>query len=142
MNTYKNIIKELRIIAQKTHQLHEHNQLEKQKTILEYKKLQLIKAGKSIDAINNEINSLAITSKPSDKFEQLFKKLHQEASDKDIINSHQAVINDNNFHNIYTFLNSQRTYQELLERYNPGINFDQTENVSKSAERVGLRVPQ
>lgn len=43
--------------------------------------------------------------------------------------------------NTASFLESQRVYLELLERYNPGMRMDQGENVQRSAQRVGLLVP-
>lgn len=46
-----------------------------------------------------------------------------------------------NLHNIGTFLRSQRVYSELVERYNPGLTMEQNENVRRTANRVGLGVP-
>ncbi|CAH6719507.1 ATP synthase assembly factor Fmc1p, mitochondrial [[Candida] jaroonii] len=133
---YKNILKELRIIATKTHKLHSKSQIKKEKALLEYKKYQLLKEGKPINEITQQIENLTTGGKPSDKFEQIFKQLHNEEKAKG-----SNKIKEANFNNIYTFLNSQRIYQELIERYNPGLTMDQTENIEASANRVGLKVP-
>ncbi|KAJ5929034.1 hypothetical protein N7454_006882 [Penicillium verhagenii] len=40
------------------------------------------------------------------------------------------------------YLRAQRTYIELLERYNPGAGMDEQERVRLTARRVGLNVPE
>lgn len=47
-----------------------------------------------------------------------------------------------NLKNVVTFLQNQRTYNELLERYNPGLTMNQEDNVRKTANMVGLAVPE
>lgn len=39
------------------------------------------------------------------------------------------------------YARAQRTYIELLERYNPGMGMDEEERVRLTARRVGLDVP-
>ncbi|KAK7049581.1 hypothetical protein VNI00_005612 [Paramarasmius palmivorus] len=39
------------------------------------------------------------------------------------------------------FLRSQRQYNELLERYNPTIEYTSEERVEATARRVGLNMP-
>ena len=39
------------------------------------------------------------------------------------------------------YLKAQRTYGELLERYNPGMNMDEEERVRLTARRVGMEMP-
>ncbi len=43
---------------------------------------------------------------------------------------------------LVTYLQSQRTYATLLERYNPGMDMDEAERVRLSARRVGLDLPE
>ncbi|KAI9067622.1 hypothetical protein FKP32DRAFT_1563474 [Trametes sanguinea] len=43
--------------------------------------------------------------------------------------------------NVVTFMRSQRTYRELLERYNPLLGLSTEERVKKTAHRVGLDMP-
>lgn len=43
--------------------------------------------------------------------------------------------------NVVTYLKNQRIYNELLERYNPGLTMSQEDNVRKTANMVGLKVP-
>lgn len=40
------------------------------------------------------------------------------------------------------YLKAQRTYGELLERYNPGMNMDEEERVRLTARRVGMEMPE
>ncbi|TQV97424.1 hypothetical protein V2A60_006824 [Cordyceps javanica] len=42
---------------------------------------------------------------------------------------------------LVTYLRSQRTYATLLERYNPGMDMDETERVRLTARRVGMDLP-
>lgn len=42
---------------------------------------------------------------------------------------------------LITYLRSQRTYATLLERYNPGMDMDETERVRLTARRVGMDLP-
>lgn len=135
---YKNIIKELRIISAKSHALRVQADLAKQKAILEYRKLQLIKERKSVEHVNHQLENLTSTSKPPTKFEHLFKQLFKESQAK---TPTPNKIQAQHFKNIHDFLNSQRTYQELIERYNPGLTMDQGQKVEKTANRVGLKVP-
>ncbi|KAJ9626781.1 hypothetical protein H2204_009926 [Knufia peltigerae] len=40
-----------------------------------------------------------------------------------------------------TYLRAQRTYNVLLQRYNPGMNMDEEERVRLTARRVGMELP-
>lgn len=42
---------------------------------------------------------------------------------------------------VAAFLNNQREYDELIERYNGGSKLSQSENVRRTAGKVGLQVP-
>ncbi len=42
---------------------------------------------------------------------------------------------------IVAYLRAQRTYVQLLERYNPGMGMDEEERVRLSARRVGMNLP-
>ncbi|AQZ09393.1 FMC1 (YIL098C) [Zygosaccharomyces parabailii] len=43
---------------------------------------------------------------------------------------------------VAAFINNQREYNELIERYNPGANMSQEERVKLTANRVGFNIPQ
>ncbi|QLQ78986.1 hypothetical protein HG537_0B03330 [Torulaspora globosa] len=45
------------------------------------------------------------------------------------------------FKDIASFLENQREYDELIERYNGGSKLSQSETVKRTASRVGLEVP-
>lgn len=131
---YEAVTKEMEIITQKSFETHKRVDGEKQKLLLAYKKLQLIKAGKSLtpEAMLALVKLSELKKPPVDvKFlDFLIQKQEPLVSDK-------LHLND-----IGIFLSSQRQYQDLLERYNPGLNYNQSENVRKSAQRVGLEVPE
>ncbi|KAK3191449.1 hypothetical protein K4F52_002660 [Lecanicillium sp. MT-2017a] len=63
-----------------------------------------------------------------------------------------AAANSNNSNNtktptpdvaseLVTYLRSQRMYATLLERYNPGMDMDDTERIRLTARRVGMDLP-
>lgn len=131
-SVYKQILKELRIIQRQSHKVHEEANIVRLKTLLEYRKLELLKHNKPINDIQAQIDGLS-TTEPKYKFVPIFKELFKEFDE-------DSRIKSQNLDNVYKFLNSQRTYDELLKRYNPGINA--SENIEKSANRVGLKVPQ
>lgn len=138
-SVYKNILKELRVIGKQAHVVHSKSDLARQKARLEYEKLQHIRANKSIDHITKQIQNLKASSQPSTKFEEKFKSLYQQKSQEP---TKMPWVQQEQFQNIYKYLSSQRVYQELLERYNPGITMDTQENISRSAARVGLKAPE
>jgi hypothetical protein len=42
---------------------------------------------------------------------------------------------------LIAYLRSQRTYAQLLDRYNPGMNMDTEERVRLTARKVGMDLP-
>lgn len=58
--------------------------------------------------------------------------------------SHPQGATQNEVHDaseLLLFLKSQRTYTELLERYNPGSTMTQAERTRLTARRVGYNMP-
>ncbi|ODV76908.1 uncharacterized protein CANTADRAFT_92477 [Suhomyces tanzawaensis NRRL Y-17324] len=134
---YKNLTKELLTIQNASGKIHAAKDLEKQQAMLQYKKLTLIKQGKDFKEVDAKLKQLA-----SGEFEDA-KVLEQSALLKLLVEGDQTSKADlNHMSNVVTFLKSQRTYTELIERYNPGLKMSQEENVRKTANRVGLSVPE
>lgn len=107
------------------------NELEKSKARLQYEKIQLMKKSQPYDHITTQIQEITekgIKYPPMEK--SVLRDLIAEGGDK------------NNLLNVVQFLRSQRTYNELLERYNPGLSMSAEENVRRSANRVGLLLPE
>lgn len=42
---------------------------------------------------------------------------------------------------ISSFVKNQMEFEELVERYNPGLKMSQEEKVKRTAAKVGLQVP-
>ena len=108
--------------------------------------------GKSVDDLNSKLDSLkknklqtnkeggGVSGAATENTElQDLTTLHNIIDDKIGINNNYEL---NNLNNVAIFLKNQREYFELLVSYNPGLLMDQQENVSKSANRVGLDVPE
>lgn len=133
---YRALRRELGIINRKSHEVHSAKELERVKARLQYQKIQLIRAKKPISEIENEIKSkLAAASRPPKVKTDVIRSLIAESPD------HLPKVGIQNLKNVAVFLKSQRTYNELIERYNPGLTMSQEDNVSKTANRVGLQVP-
>lgn len=128
---YKELQKELLISHKKAHSARWLKELEKNKAKLAYEKLHLIKSRKSTTDVELKLKTLEsgkITYPPlrNDKVRELVD------SEGDI----------RNLQNVVTYLKNQRVYNELLERYNPGLTMSQEDNVRKTANMVGLSVPE
>ncbi|KIY51605.1 hypothetical protein FISHEDRAFT_36877 [Fistulina hepatica ATCC 64428] len=67
-------------------------------------------------------------------YRSLFDQYKKTDSDK-----HKAL--DQDLSNAFLFLRSQRQYKELLDRYNPLIDFTAEERIEATARRVGLNMP-
>lgn len=130
------LAKELKIINDATVKVHTAKELTKQTAVLQYKKIQLIKSGKSINETNEQLAKLkdGLVVKPPKINATLHQNLQKNHDGSPIRESHLA--------NIAQFLNSQRVYSELIERYNPGLRQDQEDHVRKTANRVGLSIPE
>lgn len=126
----KELQKELVAAHRKVHLHRWKNDLEKRKARLTYEKLQLIKARKPTVEVQKELEQLE-AGKAS--FPELASDRAQELVDSE---------DTRNLSNVVAFLKNQRIYNELLERYNPGLTMSQLENVRKTANMVGLAVPE
>ncbi|CAM9024756.1 hypothetical protein WICANDRAFT_85857 [Wickerhamomyces anomalus NRRL Y-366-8] len=97
----------------------------------------------------------AIKSKEADKLIQInkdIKKANKETEDPQVeVDSilleglkvtKETPKNIKHIQDIANFLSYQRTYQELIERYNPGLTMTQEDKVRRTANRVGLDLPE
>lgn len=120
-----------------SHQQHLKEILKKQDALVQYKRMQYMKAGKTL----SKEEDAELVEDVKSKFESKMPKLNVELLahlDKETLHP----VETEHVENITTFLDSQREYIELLERYNPGISMKQTDKVKKTARRVGLEVPE
>ena len=137
LQLYRALRRELGVINRKSHEVHSAKELERVKARLQYQKIQLIRAKKPIAEIENEINSkLAAASRPPRVKTDVIRALIADTP------ASLPRVQLQNLKNVGVFLKSQRTYNELIERYNPGLTMSQEDNVSKTANRVGLQVPE
>ncbi|TFK56052.1 hypothetical protein OE88DRAFT_704475 [Heliocybe sulcata] len=65
-----------------------------------------------------------------------FRTMFEKSRDEESSESFSA-----DMENAITFLRSQRTYKELLERYNPLVDLTAEERIEATARRVGLNMP-
>lgn len=122
---------EIQIAKKKAFEVKWNRELKETRARLAYEKIHRIKAKQpfaDVDAKLKKLDSGEIEY-PSFENGNLYNLLENE---KDT----------HNLHNVVTFLQNQRTYNELLERYNPGLTMLQEDNVRKTANMVGLSVPE
>ena len=130
------------MIQNRTDAIHAAKDIEKQIALLQYKKLNHIRENKDVKEINSQIEKLMkgeFEESKEFKHKHLIKQFVDAGESKDLV-QHKYKLN--NMANVVTFLNSQRVYTELLERYNPGLTMKQDDNVRRTANRVGLSVPE
>ncbi|CCE80300.1 Piso0_003413 [Millerozyma farinosa CBS 7064] len=130
---YKDLHRELRRVHIRTFESRNKKDIEKQRALLQYEKLQAVRKGEDAAKYDEQIKRLAQAKVP--KLDTSLAKAliaEQQANKKTI----------EHLRNVATFIGSQREYTELLERYNPGLTMEQEEKVRRTAGKVGLSVPE
>lgn len=132
---YKALQKELSIINAKAFKTHSEKEIAHSKTRLQYEKIQLAKQRKSTKHIEEQIAQL-------DKGETKSPRVNSSIAKEIIYEKEPSKMNLAHMSNITLFLRSQREYTELVERYNPGLGMEQEDRVKRTANRVGLQLPE
>lgn len=145
---YKTLQRELCLIQKKAFEVHAAKEIEHAKAKLQYQKIQLIKQRLPTTEIDQQISNLKQKGLEAPKFDStLLNQLVKEQTnshdvDLPALSAHLAKVKLQQLQNFSTFLRSQREYTELLERYNPGLTMNQEDKVRRTANRVGLSVPE
>ncbi|CCH43654.1 hypothetical protein BN7_3207 [Wickerhamomyces ciferrii] len=133
---YKNLHNQLLINTKQAVKKQNAQSLKKTLALLNYQRLNAIKSkdADKLIQINNDIKQAnKDTEDPVVSVDPLLiEKLKLSETDKNI----------KHIQDIANFLSYQRTYQELIERYNPGLTMTQEDKVRKTANRVGLDLPE
>ncbi|CCE62485.1 hypothetical protein TPHA_0C03330 [Tetrapisispora phaffii CBS 4417] len=162
LSLYKNLIKSAVRHDRRYKIIQEVNEINKEVTLLKYEKLKLAKSQQLLKDSNSTmaLNLKAIEKKlvelknanPSKNREFYFSPLEfrnlirphfekqiRSSTGQDMINKRTLE----HYKDIYLFLDNQREYDELFERYNMGEFNKMAQNVrvQKTAKRVGLEVP-
>lgn len=101
---------------------------EKNKTVR-----QLNEIGKKIERLKNEDVS---------KSKQLLFYSHSKHLKDIVVQQKDDPRTLQHMKDIAAFVVNQSEYEELIERYNPGLKMTQEENVQRTAHKVGLQVPE
>ena len=132
---YKQLYKELLVTHRGIWKLRWAKEVEKRKAHLHYLRLQQIRKRESTEKIDKDLEEI-LNEKESTQ------PLNTEVVRELVQQTEPTQMGLNNLRNITLFLNSQRNYSELLERYNPGLSMTQEDNVRKAARRVGMMIPE
>lgn len=138
----------------KISQLLEDNK--KQVALLTYKKINLIRENQTTDPqarskttaqlyqLNKKLELLKKNDPSKSKHLHFYEDAHQlkkmivqaEPADESITEKRLQ-----HFRDIAGFMQNQMEFEQLVERYNPGLRMDQEEKVKRTAAKVGLQVP-
>lgn len=137
---YRQLYRELIKQHGKIYNMKSQDQIKKEKALERYRQMQLLH--KSTD--DSTAKSLLRAKLYQKEAENSLKKKHLKLTIGEIrsLNLRENIENADVLSITSVFLKSQRQYQELLERYNPGMTMSQQEKVKKTARRVGLDVPE
>ncbi|TID15789.1 hypothetical protein CANINC_004318 [Pichia inconspicua] len=136
-NLFKNMYKALEKSVAASHETHLKEILKKQDALVQYKRMQYVNAGKQLSKEEDDKLVESVRNTFAGQMQKIDVDLLKHLDKEEL---HPVEIE--HVTNITTFLDSQREYVELLERYNPGISMKQTDKVRKTARRVGLEVPE
>ncbi|CAG97973.1 Fmc1p [Kluyveromyces lactis] len=154
LSTYKSLLRSL-VRSAKHNKIQQLQQdTKKQIALLTYNRIQLVrqqqekgldamarsKVLKQLSAVGKKIEILK-TKDPLKSKELLFYSHSKHLKDivlslKDDPRSLQHL------KDIAAFVVNQSEYEQLIERYNPGLKMSQEEKVQKTANKVGLQVPE
>lgn len=132
---FKTIQTEMGLIGARAGRASAEKAAKQQAAVLQYRKLQLVKEGKSIAEVEKELAAVETAPASSEVHESKVEALVGRPAGATVTSPRELGL----YSNVATFLYSQRTYEELLERYNPG-EMPQEERVRRTANRVGLSV--
>lgn len=151
--TYRSLVRSI-VKFERPNAIEQLKKIQKQEIArLTYKKIQLVRdqlkykgdtqklkeLNKDMILLTSRVDHLKKQSPAQDK-STLFMR------DRDVIREQVLTrLKDDRFvthlKNIEMFFTNQREYEELIDRYNPGKRLSQEEKVKRTANKVGLEVP-
>ncbi|CEP61341.1 Fmc1p LALA0_S03e00694g [Lachancea lanzarotensis] len=158
LSTYKQLIRSLVKSSKRSRitQMQENNK--KQMALLTYKKIGLMRQQASNNAaVSKNPHSVRELHELTKKIEELkssnpgsLKTLHFYNNSSRLrqiifqdLSSSETALNKRLQHlrDFAGFVKNQLEFEQLVERYNPGLKMDQEEKVKRTAAKVGLQVP-
>jgi len=133
---YKNLFDQLLINTKAAVKKQNAASLKKRLALLNYQRLNAIrnKDASALGSINDQIKQAnKETEDPSVSVDPILLE--------GLKVTKETPKNIRHIQDMANFLSYQRTYQELIERYNPGLTMTQEDKVRRTANRVGLDLP-
>jgi ATP synthase assembly factor FMC1 len=133
---YENLHRQLLINTKAATKKQNAQELKKRIALLSYQRINAIKAQESTKA-----------AELSEKIEELKKQTEDPPAQLDAKLVNGVKIKNESPHavqhisDIANYLSYQRTYNVLIERYNPGLSMTQEDKIRKTAHRVGFELP-
>lgn len=135
---YKHLHQQLLVNVKASTKKQSAEELKKRVALLKYQKVNAMKTKQTDKLIEIDNELKIIESNTNDPQVQLDAKLVEGLKIKDESSNH----NINHINDVANFLSFQRTYQELIERYNPGLRMTQEDKIKKTAHKVGFELPE
>ncbi|CUS24015.1 LAQU0S13e01376g1_1 [Lachancea quebecensis] len=156
LGSYKQLIRALVKSNRRSKIAQQLEDNKKQIALLTYRKISLmrqcqdpnpqekLKAMMNLNGLNKEIDNLK-QDDPSkskklyfyEKSDELKKMIQEDSS----VETSAIMKKLEHLRDIAGFLQNQMEFEQLVERYNPGLKMDQEEKVKRTAAKVGLQVP-
>ncbi|CAR25038.1 ATP synthase assembly factor FMC1 [Lachancea thermotolerans] len=156
LSSYKQLVRALVKSNRRSKIVQQLEDNKKQIALLTYRKISLIrqcqdpdpqeklKAMMNLNGLNKKIDNLK-QDDPSksrklyfyDKSNELKKLIMEDRSAE----TSTIIKKLEHLRDIAGFLQNQMEFEQLVERYNPGLKMDQEEKVKRTAAKVGLQVP-
>ncbi|KAH3684990.1 hypothetical protein WICPIJ_004022 [Wickerhamomyces pijperi] len=135
---YQNLQNQLLINIKKSTIKQNAEDVKKRIALLTYQRINALRdstpdSNTKIMEINRKIDTLKKSS--NDPQVQIEEKLANG------LKLQESERNDKHIDDIANYLSYQRTYQELIERYNPGLTMTQKDKIQKTAHKVGFELP-
>ncbi|KAH3670317.1 hypothetical protein WICMUC_004886 [Wickerhamomyces mucosus] len=138
-NAYKNLHKQLLINIKQSTKKQAAEDIKKRIALFTYQRINFLRdqtpeSNSKVIEINKKIDQLQKQNEDPDV--AIEPTLLNGVTLKEDNERNAIHIND-----IANFLSYQRTYQELIERYNPGLTMTQEDKIRKTANKVGFELP-
>ncbi|AET38806.1 Fmc1p Ecym_3315 [Eremothecium cymbalariae DBVPG len=157
VSSYRPLIRALVKASKRSHIEQIKQDIKKEITVLTYKKIQTVREQADMKDSNEKLNLLKLSHSLSKQIEDLksqdpskSKKLFFYPHSKEL---RSIIMSDpvsrgvfekrlEHLMDVAAFVKNQMEYDILIDRYNPGLGMSQEEKVRRTANKVGLQVPE
>lgn len=138
-NAYKNLQKQLLVNIKASTKKQNAGELKKKISLLKYQRTNALRGHQPEKIVDIDSELKELEKKVQDPEVEVDEKI---LKGLEITKNLESKRNIDHVNDVANYLSYQRTYQELIERYNPGLRASQDDIIRKTAHRVGFELPQ